>query len=261
MRVLSLLLFIFFAVAVQGCVFKPAPKPVDGEEAEQAEAEPKHPTGFRDYIESHGELTREQFYALVTCGRPPGGTCLWPARKWPSDKAQNLTVAIWHMDESYPPIDGVYARRALRDAVREINAIGAGVRLRIVQDNPDIRVYVKDLPPFTRIRDIPYMAMNGVLLQGAVFKMGPLLGPIKRGVIVMSNVSRSRKTGELVHLGARWQFMQSTMLEELMQVLGFPWDIRNPQYENRSVFEQDSNSVVSLWGHDSWVLHRHYPAR
>ena len=228
--------------------------------------EDKNPAdrGFQDYVITDGKLTNEQFYRLVTCGKKPSGTCRWPTRKWRADKAADLTVAIWQMDASYPPIDKVYARRALKSAVKEINLIGSALRLRIVdpaEEEPDIRIYIKDLKPFTRITDVDFMGMNGSLLQGAVFKMAPIVGSIKRAVIVMSNVSVSYKTGKIIGLRTRNRFLHSAMLEELIQTLGFPWDIRNQAYRGRSIFDQDSSNVTTLWGQDSWVLHRHYPLR
>ncbi|MDA9208487.1 DUF2927 domain-containing protein, partial [Octadecabacter sp.] len=49
------------------------------------------------------------------------------------------------------------------------------------------------------------------------------------------------------------------MLEELTQSMGLMTDIRNPYYETRSVFSEDSNSVQKLGVQDRAALARHYP--
>ena len=51
------------------------------------------------------------------------------------------------------------------------------------------------------------------------------------------------------------------MLEELTQSMGLMTDIRNPYYETRSVFSEDSNSVVKLGEQDREALRLHYPTR
>ena len=43
--------------------------------------------------------------------------------------------------------------------------------------------------------------------------------------------------------------------------MGLMTDIRNPYYETRSVFSEDSNTVQKLGVQDRMALRRHYPAR
>ena len=50
------------------------------------------------------------------------------------------------------------------------------------------------------------------------------------------------------------------MIEELSQAMGLLTDIRNPYYETRSVFSEDSNSVIKLGEQDRIALGLHYPA-
>jgi hypothetical protein len=53
--------------------------------------------------------------------------------------------------------------------------------------------------------------------------------------------------------------LQSVMLEELFQCLGFLYDIENPYYEGRSILSQDSNATTTLTGQDRMALRRLYP--
>ena len=53
--------------------------------------------------------------------------------------------------------------------------------------------------------------------------------------------------------------INSIVLEEITQSLGFLFDIENSTYENVSIFAQDSNSVLSLTGQDAAVLRLYYP--
>jgi hypothetical protein len=53
--------------------------------------------------------------------------------------------------------------------------------------------------------------------------------------------------------------IDSIVLEELTQSLGFVFDIENPDYENVSIFAQDSNSVLTLAGQDAAILRLYYP--
>nr|WP_275450658.1 DUF2927 domain-containing protein [Octadecabacter antarcticus] len=48
------------------------------------------------------------------------------------------------------------------------------------------------------------------------------------------------------------------MLEELTQAMGLMTDIRNPYYETRSVFSEDSNTVAKLGVQDSAALRFQY---
>lgn len=56
---------------------------------------------------------------------------------------------------------------------------------------------------------------------------------------------------------ARRREIASILLEEITQALGLMTDIQGPTYR-RSVFSEDSNSVVRLEGQDAMALRRHY---
>ena len=51
------------------------------------------------------------------------------------------------------------------------------------------------------------------------------------------------------------------LLEEMTQGLGLLTDVRNPYYNGRSVFSEDSNSARVLSPQDRLVLQMHYPPR
>lgn len=48
------------------------------------------------------------------------------------------------------------------------------------------------------------------------------------------------------------------MLEELTQAMGLMTDIRNPYYDETSVFSQDTNASTELGEQDIMALKRHY---
>jgi hypothetical protein len=48
------------------------------------------------------------------------------------------------------------------------------------------------------------------------------------------------------------------MLEELTQAMGLMSDIKNPYYEGKSVFSEDSNDSKELGYQDVVALRRHY---
>jgi hypothetical protein len=49
------------------------------------------------------------------------------------------------------------------------------------------------------------------------------------------------------------------VLEEISQSLGFLFDIENPDYENVSIYAQDSNTVLAISGQDAAVMRLYYP--
>ena len=71
---------------------------------------------------------------------------------------------------------------------------------------------------------------------------------IRRGVILISRDLRADEA-------------HSVLLEELVQSMGLRWDIRDPAYRGRSIFDEDSNLVRRLSGQDRTALRMHYGTR
>ncbi|MFT4150067.1 MAG: DUF2927 domain-containing protein, partial [Paracoccaceae bacterium] len=53
--------------------------------------------------------------------------------------------------------------------------------------------------------------------------------------------------------------IDSVVLEEVFQALGFLYDVKDPHYEGRSILAQDSSTTVRLQGQDRMLLLRSYP--
>jgi hypothetical protein len=72
-------------------------------------------------------------------------------------------------------------------------------------------------------------------------------GTIQSAAIAISQDIRRREVASIV-------------LEELVQAMGLPTDIRSPAYRD-SIFSEEGNSVVWLRGQDAEALRRHYPSQ
>jgi hypothetical protein len=87
------------------------------------------PAAARDFVMSSGPPSDAGCCRLVSCGRPPGGTCRSPPRRRPVDLDQHPGVS--HLPDINPVSDAVSAQgdTALNRATDQINGVDAGVRL------------------------------------------------------------------------------------------------------------------------------------
>lgn len=207
------------------------------------------PATAQEYVETQGKLTDEAFYRLVACAAQPNGPCQKTLARWPEHRVYDLTVSIVTVDEHFPLYRLRTAENGLEEAIRQINAAGAAVRLRRTENGTpaDINIFMTETPAGERVRGTGLRGLDGSIVQAAVVMLwwrGE--GEITRAAIAVSQDIRRRS-------------IASVMLEELVQALGLTTDIRNPYYDKRSVFSEDSNSVARLGEQDIFALRRHYP--
>ncbi|WP_425074027.1 DUF2927 domain-containing protein [Sagittula sp. S175] len=201
----------------------------------------------RDFIETEGLLSDDDFYRLVACAAPPGEPCAKPLLHWPTDRA--LTVRIASMDRAFLGGKRKRAQAALERAVQYLNAAGMGLRLRPVAEAPaDIEIHFLDTDGRTPVQGSGIEGADGVTVTGA-------------RVITFSRQDTHRILRATILFGTRLHIShyESAMLEELTQSLGLMTDIRNPVYEGVSIFSQDSNDTKQFGEQDLMVLRRHYP--
>ncbi|WP_343079766.1 DUF2927 domain-containing protein [Ostreiculturibacter nitratireducens] len=207
------------------------------------------PAAALDWVSANGPLTDRDFYRLVSCGAKPGGPCREALVKWPAKKVGDLTISIYRVAEGYPRRLSRSASAALDATVAEINRAGSAVRLRRLRDGEfaDIRVFLLDLREGDTITGTGLRPLDGETIEAARVQVwwNGRRQIVDAAVVFASDVNRAD--------------IRSIMLEETTQALGFLTDIRDPWYNSRSVFSEDSNSVTSLGEQDMMVLRRHYP--
>ncbi len=203
-----------------------------------------------DFVQTVGKLSDTDFYRLVSCGALPGGACQAPPIQWPEDKRANLTIGFAQRDAGFPSRTARASLLGLRNAIRQINRLNTG--LRLVESPPgavaDILIYLQDIPQGGRISGTGMRGLDGVQIEiGRFHVQWDRNRNITRAGIVLS--------GDLAPHDAA-----SVILEEIVQSLGLVWDLRNPAYRNRSIFDEDSNSIVALRGQDAMAIRTHYGA-
>jgi hypothetical protein len=200
-----------------------------------------------DFVRSKGPLGDADFYRLVTCGRPPGGQCRMPPKRWPDDLARDLTVSLLPAIEPVRPARAAQVDAALDAAIAQINAVGAAVTLRRVADNSPARIRLSIRSPATMA-----LIANGRGAQN-----------IPAGMVLLLPPSADRITGATILIASDIALREanSVVLEELTQSLGLVYDIDDPNYDRRSIFSQRRNSVTVLTGQDATALRLHYPPK
>lgn len=207
------------------------------------------PAAAVEFVETLGPLSDEDFYYLVACGAPPGGACIDPIVRWAEADALSLTVSVAPVAPSYPKALGKEMLAALDRAIAEIN--GAQARLRLLRAEPGevgrIRLFLTPVGENQPIRGTGISGVDGV--------------EIGAGLTTVWWNDRREITEAVIVMAGDLPVPQvfPVLLEELTQSLGLLTDIRNPWYETRSVFSEDSNSVTRLGPQDVMALRRHYP--
>lgn len=197
-----------------------------------------------DGIVAPGILSDADLYRLATCGAPPDGLCAAPALRWNKTR---LTVAIVMGDTPVEPDFEARLTRALVDAVDEVNRVGAGIRLRLVNaPTADIVIRPTDLVEGTVLTESPGFSGAGIMGVGYMTVWSDAGNTILEAVILISTTISQED-------------LPSVMLEEVTQSLGFLYDIESPAYEGVSILSQTSNATVTLTGQDAALLHLHYP--
>ncbi|TNC70963.1 hypothetical protein [Rubellimicrobium roseum] len=202
-----------------------------------------------DFLVTEGKLSAEDFYRLVSCRALPGGPCTVEPVRWPSRRAQDLTVGFAPVPHGYPP--GMVRRMAaaVDHAIAEINGAGAALHLRRAYrgETPDILFHLAPVHEGDAIEGTGVLGVDGQVIGAALVTVwwDDALD-LTQAVIVMAGDLPASDVVPVV-------------LEEMSQAMGLMTDIRNPYYEAISVFSEDSNAVVRLGPQDKEALRRHYP--
>jgi hypothetical protein len=200
----------------------------------------------QEYISVPDLIPDEDFYRLVACAAPPGGACAKPMIRWPQARRLQLRVGIAAIAAGFPNYKLDLIDRAIDDAIAEINASGAGLRLsRAYEGAVDIPVYLVDAPQGGTIDGTSVAELDGAPIAIARVVLRSRSDEIRAAAIAISRDIRRRE-------------IASVVLEELVQAMGLPTDIDSPAY-TRSIFSETGNSTVWLRGQDAAALRRHYP--
>ncbi|MEM9581418.1 MAG: hypothetical protein AAF891_12110 [Pseudomonadota bacterium] len=205
----------------------------------------QHPLAAQEFVTAPGQLNDEDFYRIVACAAPPGGTCQKQMIRW---RQNALTVGITRLDPAFLGGKKKRADVALDLAIDEINAAGAGIRLVRDDVDPDIPLLFLDMPARSTLRDTGIDVLDGTPISAAGVRVFARDGVILKSVI-------------LVTRGLEKRAYESVILEEITQGLGLMTDIGGTFYESRSIFSQSSNALKKLGLQDRMALGRHYPAR
>jgi hypothetical protein len=204
------------------------------------------PAPGQEFITVPDLISDADFYRLVACAAPPGGTCAKPMIRWPEERRLSLRVGIAATAESFPDYKLDLIDRAIDDAIAEINAAGAEVFLeRVYEGDLDIPLYLIDAPQGGRVAGTGVADLDGEDIAIARVALRSRGSDIVAAAIAISQDIRRRE-------------IASVVLEELVQAMGLPTDIASPAYTS-SIFAEDENSTVWLRGQDAAALRRHYP--
>ena len=206
-----------------------------------------HPASAQDFVPAKGKLSDADFYRLVACGRPPGGECRVPLRRWPAGMASDITVTLLPTVEPVRPAVAAQIDAALDRAIATLNGVGAAFRLRRLADNT---------PALIRVQIRSERTMG--LLSGETDR-----SLVPGGMVMFTAGPADRITGADIVISAQLGLTEtdSVVLEELTQSLGLVFDVSSRHYKRRSIFSQERNSVTVITGQDATALRLHYPPR
>lgn len=207
------------------------------------------PAGAADYVTTDGKLSDADFYRLVACGAAPGGRCQQVFTRWSAAQRGNLTVSVILADPDFPEPKKRQILRDLDRAIAEINGAGADLNLtRVEGPRADIRVYLVASPVNSIVRGTGNRNLDGGYIEAAL-----------TSITWQTETGRMRSAAIAVSRDILPVDIRSVVLEELTQSLGLIFDIRNPYYDTRSIFSEDSNSTTRITGQDAMAIRTHYP--
>jgi len=204
-----------------------------------------------DFLETDGKLSTQDFYRLVSCRAMPGGPCEAEIVRWSDAMAANLRVGFAPVSPEYPPGLAAQMDAALDEVIAEINGAGSAVRLVRVgkKERPLVTIFLTPATEGEPIRGTGIEGVDGEIIGAALVTVWwDAYDRITEAAIVMAADLPPRE-------------VVPVLLEEMSQGLGLLTDIRNPYYDGRSVFSEDSNSARVLSPQDRLVLQMHYPPR
>lgn len=202
-----------------------------------------------DWLATSGKLSAEDFYRVVACRAEPGGPCTLDPVRWPSERAQDLRVALVDPGPDYPREAARRMSVALDHAIAEINGAGAALRLRRTANASaaDVAVHLARVREGEAIAGTGVAGVDGQVIGAALVTVWWDEGfDLTAAVVVLAE---DLPPADVIPV----------MLEEVTQAMGLMTDIRNPAYDRLSVFSEDSNTVTRLGPQDRDALRRHYP--
>jgi hypothetical protein len=204
------------------------------------------PAGAQEFVHVWGPLDDEAFYRAVACAAPPGEACRKPLLRWPEAVRDGVTVGLESLPEGLPPARRALYARGVANAIAQVNAAGAGIRLaRTRQGAPDIAIHVLATRAGGTIAGTGDPALDGAVLPLARVALRAVGGEVRAASIALSD-------------DAPHDEIASLLLEEIVQALGLMTDLAGPGTA-ASIFAEDRNSVTRLLGQDAEALRRHYP--
>lgn len=202
-----------------------------------------------DFVTCEGPLSDADFYRLVACRAPPGKPCQEPYVRWRPEAARALRIGFAPVAPGYPALLREQLLGGLDLAIGSINRVGADVYLLRETDpaRQDITIHLVSSREGEAITGTANPEMDGFVIGAAL-------------VHIVWNDARQITRGTIalaadIPLGHAYP----VLLEEVTQSLGLMTDIRNPHYDTRSVFSEDSNLVRKLGPQDRMAVLRHYP--
>ena len=150
----------------------------------------------QEFIAVPDMISDEDFYRLVACAAPPGGTCTKPLIRWPEARRQDLRIGIADVAPNFPGYKLDLVDRAIDTAIAEINATGAALRLRRVYEGTvDIPLYLvatpvvaEDAPVTPPAKDEGFSLMEEgmkLVLRGMMQEMQPALDEMGNLAIIL----------------------------------------------------------------------------
>lgn len=202
----------------------------------------------QEYIVTDGPLSDADFYGVVSCAARPGARCNDPIVRW---NQSVVTVTIAPIPAGYPQRLANELSDRLDTSIAQINGAAAGLNLQRVSksQDADVLIYLQAIRGGDAIVGTRNSDLNGVPIGAAQVQIyWDDNRNITEAAIVFAADIPVDQAGPII-------------LEELTQSMGLMTDIRNPYYETRSVFSEDSNSVQKLGVQDRAALAVHYPER
>ena len=206
------------------------------------------PLTAQEYIATDGPLTDGEFYGVVSCAAIPGQGCNEPIVHWDQ---RVVTVGFELIVPSYPADLAREFNRVLDTSISQINSAAPGLNLRrVAKSQPaHVRLFLQPIRSGDAIRGTGYPELDGTPIGAAIVQLyWDDDMQITEALIVFAGDIPINQAGPI-------------MLEELTQAMGLMTDIRDPYYETRSVFSEDSNSVAKLGVQDRAALRFHYPTQ
>ena len=202
--------------------------------------------GGSDAVTTDGILSDSDLYHLATCGAQPDGDCSGPYVRWGSD---SVTVAMLPAQPGFPRALTRNLSGALDRAIAEINGAGSGLRLKRRDsraEDAQIVLTPSGLDAGARAKGLTNIN------NGAEIGVGYM-------AVYWTPSRRITRAGIAIAADIAADEIDSVVLEELFQTLGFIFDIDNPAYEGVSILSENSNLTTRIRGQDRDILRLHYP--